>query len=54
MKYSAEIGHYIADAHVPLHANSNHNGQFTNQKRHGFLKAGSQELLADKIWRFFL
>src|SRR6185436_1322741 len=26
LKYSAEIGHYIADAHVPLHASSNHNG----------------------------
>ena len=26
LKLSAEIGHYIADAHVPLHASSNHNG----------------------------
>src|SRR5882757_3282062 len=24
LRLSAEIGHYIADAHVPLHANSNH------------------------------
>jgi hypothetical protein len=23
LKLSAEIGHYIADAHVPLHASSN-------------------------------
>jgi len=37
MKCSAEIGHYISDAHVPLHASSNHNGQLTNQKGiHGF------------------
>jgi hypothetical protein len=28
---SADIGHYIADAHVPLHTTSNYNGQFTNQ-----------------------
>ena len=26
LKLSAEIGHYLADAHVPLHASSNHNG----------------------------
>src|SRR4051812_18247864 len=37
LKLSAEIGHYIADAHVPLHASSNHDGQKTNQKGiHGF------------------
>ncbi len=29
---SAILGHYIADAHVPLHTTENHNGQFTNQK----------------------
>ena len=32
LKFSAEIGHYISDAHVPLHATENYNGQFTNQK----------------------
>ena len=31
LKYSADIGHYIADAHVPLHASSNYNGQHTGQ-----------------------
>jgi hypothetical protein len=29
---SAILGHYIADAHVPLHTTLNHNGQLTNQK----------------------
>ena len=29
---SAELGHYVADAHMPLHTSSNYNGQFTNQK----------------------
>jgi hypothetical protein len=29
---SAELGHYIGDAHMPLHTASNFNGQFTNQK----------------------
>ena len=28
---SADIGHYIADAHVPLHCTHNYNGQLTNQ-----------------------
>lgn len=55
MKNSAELGHYIADAHVPLHANSNHNGQFTNQKGiHGFWESRVPELLAEKQWDFLL
>jgi hypothetical protein len=32
LKYSADIGHYIADAHVPLHTTENYNGYMTNQK----------------------
>lgn len=32
LKLSADIGHYIADAHVPLHASSNYNGQQTGQE----------------------
>ena len=55
MKNSAEIGHYIADAHVPLHANSNHNGQYTNQKGiHGFWESRVPELLAEKQFDFFI
>jgi len=55
LKLSAEIGHYIADAHVPLHANSNHNGQFTNQQGiHGFWESRVPELLAEKEWDFFI
>jgi hypothetical protein len=55
LKLSAEIGHYIADAHVPLHANSNHNGQLTDQKGiHGFWESRVPELLADKQWDFFI
>ena len=55
LKNSAEIGHYIADSHVPLHANSNHNGQFTNQKGiHGFWESRVPELLADKDFDFFI
>ena len=55
LKLSAEIGHYIADAHVPLHANSNHNGQYTNQRGiHGFWESRVPELLAEKEWSFFI
>jgi hypothetical protein len=55
LKLSADLGHYIADAHVPLHANSNHDGQLTNQKGiHGFWESRLPELLAEKEWNFFI
>jgi len=55
LKLSAEIGHYIADAHVPLHACSNHNGQYTDQKGiHGFWESRIPELLAEREWDFFI
>jgi hypothetical protein len=55
MKNSADLGHYIADAHVPLHASSNHNGQLTNQKGiHAFWESRVPELLADKEFDFFI
>lgn len=55
LKLSAELGHYIADAHVPLHACSNHNGQYTDQLGiHGFWESRIPELLADKQWDFFI
>src|SRR5688572_20401641 len=54
-KLSAEIGHYIADAHVPLHTSSNHNGQFTGQHGiHGFWESRIPELLAAERWDFFI
>jgi hypothetical protein len=55
LKLSAELGHYIADSHVPLHACSNHNGQFTNQRGiHGFWESRVPELLAEKEWDFLI
>ena len=54
LKTSADIGHYIGDAHVPLHTNSNHNGQFTNQIGiHGFWESRIPELLAEKKFNLF-
>lgn len=55
LKLSAELGHYMADAHVPLHATSNYNGQQTNQHGiHGFWESRAPELLAEKEWDFFI
>jgi hypothetical protein len=55
MKNSADLGHYIADAHVPLHASQNHNGQLTNQKGiHAFWESRVPELLAEKQFDFFI
>jgi hypothetical protein len=55
LKLSAEIGHYIADAHVPLHTCSNHNGQLTHQQGiHAFWESRVPELLAEKEWDFFI
>lgn len=31
IRHSADLGHYIGDAHVPLHTTKNYNGQLTNQ-----------------------
>jgi hypothetical protein len=54
LKLSADIGHYIADAHVPLHTSSNHNGQLTGQQGiHGFWESRIPELLADKEWNLY-
>jgi len=55
LKISTEIGHYIADAHVPLHASENHNGQLTDQKGiHAFWESRVPELLAEKKFDFFI
>ncbi len=49
LKISADIGHYIGDVHVPLHASSNHNGQKTDQHGiHGFWESRLPELFAEK------
>ncbi|MBI3519118.1 MAG: S1/P1 Nuclease [Bacteroidetes bacterium] len=48
LTYSAELGHYIADAHVPLHTTENYNGQLTGQRGiHGFWESRIPELKAE-------
>lgn len=51
LKLSAYLGHYTADACVPLHANSNYNGQFTGQTGiHALWESNIPELLADSTF----
>jgi hypothetical protein len=55
LQNAAEIGHYLSDAHVPLHACSNHNGQYTGQRGiHGLWESRVPELLANAKWNFWI
>lgn len=48
LRLSADIGHYIADANVPLHTTENYNGQFTDQYGiHGFWESRLPELFSN-------
>lgn len=45
LRLSAELGHYVADAHVPLHTTSNYDGQLTKQSGiHAFWESRLPEL----------
>lgn len=51
--HSAYLGHYIADAHVPLHTTANHNGQLTGQTGiHAFWESRLPELFS-RDYNFF-
>jgi len=46
---SANLGHYVADAHVPLHLTTNYDGKLTNQPgMHAFWESRLPELFADQ------
>ncbi|MFK7969273.1 MAG: zinc dependent phospholipase C family protein [Bacteroidia bacterium] len=54
LRMSADIGHYVGDAHVPLHTTENYNGQLTGQKGiHGFWESRIPELFAEN-YDFFI
>ena len=45
---AADLGHYIGDAHMPLHTSDNHDGQKTDQKGiHAFWESQLPELFAN-------
>lgn len=54
LSLSADIGHYIADAHVPLHTTENYNGQLTGQEGiHAFWESRLPELFSSR-YDFFV
>jgi len=45
LQMSAELGHYVGDAHVPLHTTENYNGQLSGQRGiHGLWESRIPEL----------
>jgi hypothetical protein len=53
LRISADLGHYIGDANVPLHTTENYNGQLTGQTGiHGFWESRLPELFSDdyELW----
>jgi hypothetical protein len=51
---SADLGHYIGDAHVPLHVTENYNGQLSKQVGiHAFWESRLPELFSNK-YNFFV
>lgn len=55
LRVSAEIGHYIGDAYVPLHTTENYNGEMTDQVGiHAFWESRIPELFADEQYDFFV
>lgn len=54
IRHSADLGHYVSDAHVPLHTTRNYNGQFTGQIGiHAFWESRLPEMFADD-YNFFV
>src|SRR5580698_1111215 len=51
---SANLGHYVADAHVPLHLTLNYNGQLTGQTGiHALWESRIPELFGDH-WNYYV
>ena len=54
LRLSADVGHYIADAHVPLHTTQNYDGQLSGQTGiHAFWESRLPELFAED-YNFFV
>lgn len=55
LRHTADIGHYVGDAHVPLHTTINYNGQLTNQDGiHAFWESRLPELFALQNYDFLV
>jgi len=54
LRQAADLGHYLADAHVPLHTTANYNGQLTGQVGiHAFWESRLPEMFASD-YNFFV
>jgi hypothetical protein len=54
LRLSADLGHYVGDAHVPLHTTKNYDGQLTDQVGiHGFWESRLPELFFNE-YDFFV
>ncbi|MFM8912101.1 MAG: zinc dependent phospholipase C family protein [Flammeovirgaceae bacterium] len=54
LRLSADLGHYVGDAHVPLHTTRNYDGQLTDQIGiHAFWESRLPELFFDE-YNFFV
>ncbi len=55
LQLAAEMGHYVGDAHVPLHTTENYDGQLTGQTGiHAFWESRLPELFADDRYDYFV
>ncbi|MCB9341459.1 MAG: hypothetical protein H6577_25330 [Lewinellaceae bacterium] len=55
LRLSADFGHYVADAHVPLHTSQNYNGQLSGQDGiHAFWETRLPELFAEDTYDFWV
>lgn len=55
LRLATDFGHYIGDAHVPLHTTKNYNGQLTKQDGiHAFWESRIPELFADEYFDYFV
>ena len=55
LKLSADLGHYVADAHVPLHTTRNYNGQLSGQEGiHAFWETRLPEIFAENQYTYFV
>ncbi|MEE9373981.1 MAG: zinc dependent phospholipase C family protein [Saprospiraceae bacterium] len=55
IRIAGEMGHYIGDAHVPLHTTENYNGQLTGQDGiHAFWETRIPELFAISDYDFWV
>ncbi|MEM9992225.1 MAG: hypothetical protein AAF738_10705, partial [Bacteroidota bacterium] len=55
LRFSTDLGHYLADAHVPLHTTLNYDGTTDAQKGiHAFWETRLPELFAEADYDFFV